>query len=108
MSRWKKYKESEIWSSFPPTVDDDPDELEKRLISYSVTSPDAFVVSGPLPGGKGPGRRMPSQRGALEWALERYGGWSRGGSKGVMCLVREAAPGGRWAVRVRAGNGGTP
>lgn len=100
MSRWKEPEGDEYVSTLPPSVDDEPADLERRVMDYPVKPFGAFIVSGPLPGGKGPGRAQASVRAAIRWALGRYGGWSKLGTPGVVRVLREASPGGRWAVQV--------
>lgn len=93
--RWKKPPKGEIYTSVLPTVDDDEDKLAKRVIDYADTPPGTFIISGPLPGGGGPGRPMDSASAAWEWALEFYG------PENVLYPIKRAHPGGRWAIRVR-------
>jgi hypothetical protein len=75
-----------------PTVDDDPDDLAEREIEYDATSPDSFVISGPLPHGGGPGRAFQTVGEARVWAKAKYGA--------VLERLRDAEWGGRWALRV--------
>ena len=51
-----------------PTIDYLP-----PVVDYSARGPDDFVVSGPLVGSDGPGRRFDSKREAYIWAIQKYG-----------------------------------
>jgi hypothetical protein len=55
----------EVWMA-----DEDVAELE---FDYSDRAPSDFVISGPLNGGPGPGRRFESWMAAERWAREFYG-----------------------------------
>lgn len=101
MSKWKPPQKGMYVVHQPPNVDDHEQDVERRLGQYPVTVPGSFIVSGPLPGGGGPGRFFPSADSALRWALERYGGWAPAGGNGVLSRETDAHPGGRWAIRVR-------
>lgn len=75
-----------------PTVDMTDADLEDMDIMYDDTPPGTFVVSGPLVGGPGKGRRFDDIIDAEEWVNTTYGRhYGR---------VRDAEEFGRWAFRV--------
>lgn len=51
-----------------PTVDGFP-----WVVDYSIRSPDEFVISGPLAGFRGSGKRFATPADALAWAQAHYG-----------------------------------
>lgn len=76
----------------PPTCDMEPDEVEDLDFVYSDVPPNTFVISGPLTGGPGKGRRFDHVDDAEEWVNSFYGRhYGR---------IRETEDGGRWAFRV--------
>lgn len=72
------------------------EDIEGLELDYSSRHPTDFVVSGPLPGGSGPGRAFDSWSAAAKWARERYGTRLR-------WAIREADTDDnrRWALLVR-------
>jgi hypothetical protein len=80
----------------PPSLDDDPDDIEERNIEYpDWTAATSFVISGPLPGGHGPGRMFYWDE-AEWWVNVTYG----------TPIHKIEGTRGRWAYRVR--KPGTP
>jgi hypothetical protein len=90
-----KRRQEPIRTSFPPTCDDADGELERRHIDYpDYDEKNTFVVSGPLPHGKGPGRPFVTGATAQRWAQQFYG-------ERYVGRIHDAERGGRWAVRVK-------
>lgn len=75
------------------------EEVEGTEFEYSTRSPTDWVISGTLPGGRGPGRAFTNWSAAETWARNKYGGRLKG-------RIAEAATsdGFRWAFLI-GGNG---
>lgn len=95
MTRWQKLPKGQYHAPAIVTIDDAEDDLERRHIDYPDAPKDSFIISGPLPGGAGPGRAFGSAGEAWAWAIDFYG------RERVLAPIKRAHPGGRWAIRVR-------
>ena len=75
-----------------PTVDMSDDEVEGMEVQYDDVPPGTLVVSGPLVGGRGMGRRFDDIIDAEDWVNNYYGRhYGR---------IRELEEFGRWGFRV--------
>ncbi len=100
-------KEFDEYEDGAPTVDSHDAMVELTAYTYedALKPLGTFIISGPLPGGKYPGRAMASWSAALAAAIDTYGGHAkvsdgRAITPGIVGIVRPTQIGHRWAIRV--------